>query len=115
VSLGSAYERGKGVQADLVGALALYQQACDGGESVGCVSLAFLHERGQGVPADSCLASVSRAELAQVVIGVAIGPSLPVEVGHGPEKPVGGDQGARRRPRNLLEARHRPRAIAREL
>jgi TPR repeat protein len=52
VSLGSAYERGAGLPADVSRALALYQQACDGSEPAGCVSLAFLQEHGHGVRAD---------------------------------------------------------------
>ena len=49
--LGALYEHGKDwrITIDYGKALALYKRACEGGEGLGCVFLAEMHERSHGV------------------------------------------------------------------
>jgi TPR repeat protein len=57
--IGSIYQRGLGVTADLARAAGFYQQACDAGTRRGCVSFAMLQARGNGVPKDMAKAQAT--------------------------------------------------------
>lgn len=42
-SLGTMYEKGKGVEKDISRAATLYRKACDGGRARGCTNLGYIY------------------------------------------------------------------------
>jgi TPR repeat protein len=51
------YFRGQGIDADPVGALGLFDDACSSGEATACVNAAIMYRDGLGVPSDAVKAA----------------------------------------------------------
>ncbi len=51
-NLGVLYQKGEGVEKNLIKAAQLYTKACELKESFGCGALGMLYENGQGVEKD---------------------------------------------------------------